>query len=102
MEILDRLSVCVCVCCDAFEKMDVDSDENERREAFEDIKEFLMMTLTYFESMEEWKFVPRVIATNLRFLIESLCLLHALYGYPANSNTGNILIKAPFTRPNFH
>lgn len=95
MQILNRLSVCH----NAFEKMDRAEDEipyfkRERTNVFRDIKQFLMMTLTYFEEMEQLNFTPDVIAANLRPLIESLSLLHALYGYPANpTSTGNILIK---------
>lgn len=93
MQILDRFQ-CVCVCHNAFEKIDMDRNEYrdfnmERNRVFNDIKQFLMMTLTYFEVMEEEQnFVPSVIAANLRSLIKSLCLLHALHGYPANPATG--------------
>ena len=87
------------VCHNAFEKMDRAEDEipdfkDERKNVFRDIKQFLMMTLTYFEEMEtKWNFLPHVLAANRGPLIESLCLLHALYGYPADPSTGNILIE---------
>ena len=78
--------------------IDIDSEYNhfqvERRKVYNDIGQFLMMTLTYFEDMEKKRhFRPDVIAANLQGLIKSLCLLHALHGYPADPNTGDILIK---------
>ena len=57
----------------------------ERGEVYNDIGQFLMMTLTYFEDMETTKhWHPDVIAANLQGLIKSLCLVHALHGYPAH------------------
>ncbi len=61
----------------------------ERGTVFNDIEQFLQMILVYFEDMEEnRKFKRHVIATaKLQPLIESLCLLHALYGYPEKNDT---------------
>jgi hypothetical protein len=62
----------------------------ERSKILEDIRQFLQVVLLYCLDMEDtWKFSRDVIATkNLEVLVESLCLIHGLYGYPAMSNTG--------------
>jgi hypothetical protein len=61
----------------------------ERGAILEDIREFLRAVLLYCLDMEDnLDFKPNVIANeNLVSLIESLCLIHGLYGYPAlNAN----------------
>jgi hypothetical protein len=67
----------------------------ERSRILEDIREFLRAVLLYCLDMED-DFQRDVIASEnlVSSLIESLCLIHGLYGYPAESNrssanTGN-------------
>ncbi|CAB4037641.1 Hypothetical predicted protein, partial [Paramuricea clavata] len=61
----------------------------DRSTILEDIREFLSVVLMYCLNMEDELDCPRdVIATkNVSSLIESLCLIHGLYGYPAKSNS---------------
>ena len=76
----------------------MDNDEEygefteERGKALNDIEQFLQMILAYFEDMEEKRgFKKDAIVKELQPLIKSLCLLHALYGYPKkNDEQGNI------------
>jgi hypothetical protein len=66
----------------------------ERRKILEDIKQFLNMVLTYFSFLEtKWGGCESVVSAinieSMKSLIKSLCLIHGLYGYPAdNDNTG--------------
>jgi hypothetical protein len=63
----------------------------ERSKILEDIRLFLQLVLSYCVGQEDkWGCRRHVIATYnyARSLIESLCLIHALYGYP---NSGKII-----------
>jgi hypothetical protein len=66
----------------------------ERSEILRDIEQFLFMTFRYFSKMGN-RYDPKSFATEtVRSLIQSLCLIHGLYGYPErNSSTKNITGK---------
>ena len=47
-----------------------------------------MMVLHYCVSMETYNFKPYAIGTqHIRLLIQSLRMIHALYGYPTETST---------------
>jgi hypothetical protein len=58
----------------------------ERGNIHKDIKDFLAMTLKFCN------FIPKTFnelgRKKLHSLIESLCLIHALYGYPNSDKIG--------------
>lgn len=64
----------------------------ERGNVLEEIKQFLMMVLDYFFDMEQKLGLELVVAiikenlSSLKSLIKSLCLIHGLYGYPAETD----------------
>ena len=61
----------------------------ERKCILEDIKQFLEMVLIYFGMMENKWGHDRVVNANeksVKLLMKSLCLIHALYGYPADTS----------------
>jgi hypothetical protein len=64
----------------------------ERTRILQDIRQFLRAVLLYFLDMEDnMNFQRDVIATkNASSLIESLCLIHGLYCYPAESNRSSV------------
>ena len=83
---------------DPFEKF-----QDERRSIVNEIEQFLKVVLKYCYSIEQLKrsrptqaVVARITKTmsqNLHSVIESLSLLHGLYGYPDSSNqdvTGSV------------
>jgi hypothetical protein len=65
---------------------------DERSNILEEIKQFLMMVLDYFFDLEQklgYEFVVQAVEKNLssvESLIKSLCLIHGLYGYPADTD----------------
>ena len=70
----------------------------ERNEILKDIEQFLFMTFRYFSKMGN-SYDPKSFATEtVRSLIHSLCLMHGLYGYPAeqDSSANNITGKNSF------
>ena len=68
----------------------------ERDKILEEINQFLRAVLIYFLTLEDkYGFSAECIKSRstpkICSLIESLCLIHALYGYPAaKSETGNV------------
>ena len=68
----------------------------ERSMILSDIKQFLSMVFQYCLYMEKntkSRHIGAKIRTHLPVLMESVCLIHALYGYPDSSGneTGNKL-----------
>ena len=64
----------------------------ERSEILKDIEQFLFMVFKYFSQMEE-DFAQSdfkhhfFITENVCSLIESLCVIHGLYGYPGHNSS---------------
>jgi hypothetical protein len=61
----------------------------ERSDILEEIEEFLAMVLNYFFDLEQKLGLESVVTAveknliSVNSLIKSLCLIHGLYGYPA-------------------
>ena len=69
--------------------------QQERSLALNDIKQFSLMVLEFLSDMEGKKGYEHVVnavsasKSSVISLVKSLCLIHGLYGYPADSdNTG--------------
>lgn len=69
-------------------KLLYDSFETERNLILKNIEEFLFLVLNFqHESIER---AEGLCAEDVRTLIKSLCLIHALFGYPGKKK-GNVL-----------